>query len=88
MHQSQRFAVIIYGVSQGATTKRLEPWAGNRLDTDSRCIGETDFFYPHLLLQKRNNTPNLIAFGLPLNTGVNIFGVLPKNRHLSRTGVF
>ena len=80
--------VVVNGVLNGFANQALCPLARNRLDTDTRGIGEPDFAHTHFVLQKLDEFLRLLALGFVLDAGINVFRVFAEDDHVDLVWLF
>ncbi|MCY1350602.1 hypothetical protein D9M68_426790 [compost metagenome] len=82
MHDGQRVTVVVDDVLQSLAHQALGAFFGNRLHTDTAILIETDLGDAHLFLQELDDLVRLGRTGLPLDAGINVFGVLAEDGHV------
>ncbi|MCY1214236.1 hypothetical protein D9M72_260440 [compost metagenome] len=87
MDDGQGAAIVIHGVLQGLAHQAFGALLGNRLDADAAVLGETDLLDAHFLGEELDDLLGLGAAGLPLDAGVNVFGVLAEDHHVDVAGL-
>ncbi len=85
MNQGQGVTVVVDGVLQGLADQTLGASLGNRLDTDTAHVGETDLLDAHFFGQELDDLLGFRGTGFPLDTGVDVFGVLAEDDHVDIT---
>src|SRR5690606_22432621 len=60
---------------------------GNRLDANTAAFGETDLGNAHFLGEELDDFLRFGGVGLPLDTSVDVFGVLAEDDHVHVAGV-
>ena len=84
MHDGHRLAVVGDRVFDRGAHQALGTFDGNRLDTDTRGIRETDLGDAHFLLQEIDHFFAGISTMRPLDAGVDVFGVLAEDHHVAQ----
>ena len=84
VHQGHGVAIVVDGILDGSTHQTLGTGLGHRLDADTAGLGEANFLHAHLVLQEGDHFLGLFAIRLPLDTGVDVFGVFAEDHHVSQ----
>ncbi|MNS57298.1 hypothetical protein D3C72_901810 [compost metagenome] len=87
VHQGHGVAIVVDGVLDGGTDQTLGTGLGHGLDADAAGLGEADLLHAHLVLQEGDHLLGFIAVRLPLDAGVDVFGVLAEDHHVGQLGV-
>ncbi|MNF66429.1 hypothetical protein D3C84_482200 [compost metagenome] len=80
-------AIVVHGVLQGLAHQALGAFQGNRLDADAAILGEADLLDAHFLGEELDDLLGLGGASLPLDTGVDVFGVLAEDHHVDVAGL-
>src|SRR5690606_5881455 len=87
VNDSHGAAIIVHGVLQGLANQTLGTFLGNRLDADTAVFGEADLGDAHFLGEELDDFLGFRGAGLPLDTGIDVFGVLTEDDHVHVAGV-
>ena len=82
VHQRHRDPIVLDGVLDRLADQPLAALLGHRLDADAGARRETDRRDIQLLLQIGDQALYLGGAGRPLDTGVDVLGVLPEHHHV------
>ncbi|MCY1174545.1 hypothetical protein D9M73_147510 [compost metagenome] len=85
MHDGQRIAIVVDHILQGLARQTLGALQRNRLDTDTAVLVETDLGDAHFFFKKLDDLGGFRRTGLPLDAGVDVFGVLAEDGHVDIT---
>ncbi len=85
MNQGQGVTIVVDGVLQSLANQTLGACLGNRLDTDTAHVGEADLLDAHFFGQELDDLFSFRAAGFPLDTRVDVFGVLAEDDHVNIT---
>ena len=75
-------AAIVDGVLDSRSHQSLRALTRHRLDADAGGVGKTDLLHTHLGLQEGDELLRALGLRLPLDTGVNVLGVLAEDDHI------
>ena len=84
MHERDRLAALLDRVLDRGADQALRPGLGDRLDADAGVFADVP---AELLLQDLDQPLRLGRAFLDLETGVDVFGVLPEDHHVDLLGV-
>ena len=87
VHEGDAAATLGESVFDRRSHQSLGPLARHRLDADAARLGEADLLHAHLALQEVDDLLRLGTLGRPLDSGVNVLGVLAEDDHVDRLGM-
>ena len=82
MHDGQRITIVVHHVLQRLARQALGALQGNRLDADAAVFVETDLGDAHFLFKELDHLGGLGRTGFPLDTGIDVLGVLAEDGHV------
>ena len=83
MDNGDGLTVVIDRILDCCTNQPLGTLTRNRLHTDTGCFREPDLGNTHLFLQEFDDLFHFIRPCRPLDTGIDIFGVLTEDHHIN-----
>src|SRR5882672_4574717 len=87
VHERHVAAPVLDGVAHGGADQALRALLGHRLDADGGGLREPDLLDLHLLLEKLDDLLRLGRPLLPLDSRVDVLGVLPEDDHVDLLGM-
>src|SRR5690606_27893995 len=82
VHDGHGAAVVVYRILQCLAHQTLGALLGYRLDADTATFGKADLGDAHFLGQELDHLLGFRGACLPLDTGVDVFGVLAEDDHV------
>ncbi len=88
VNDGHRVTVVGDGIVNRCTNQAFGSFFGARFDTDTAMLREADFLHAHLFAQELDHFFCIGRVGFPLDTRVDIFGVLTEDNHVGQFWVF